>query len=89
MSKIARPDHDIEELITKRWSPYAFDPRPVSRDDLCSLFEAARCFEKLGKSVEARNHFKQVGDRHPQTRWAKMASQRLSELSAAGMGGRP
>jgi nitroreductase len=42
MSKIARPDHDIEELITKRWSPYAFDPRPVSREDLCALFEAAR-----------------------------------------------
>ena len=54
-----------------------------------ALFEAGRCFEKLGKSVEARNHFKQVGDRHPQTRWAKMASQRLSELSAAGMAGRP
>lgn len=32
----------IHELIAKRWSPYCFAPEPVSRDDLRSLFEAAR-----------------------------------------------
>ena len=32
----------MQELIAKRWSPYAFDSRPVSREDLLSLFEAAR-----------------------------------------------
>ena len=42
MSKIAIPNHAVEDLITKRWSPYAFDSRPVSRDDLCAIFEAAR-----------------------------------------------
>ncbi|NUN04110.1 MAG: nitroreductase family protein, partial [Bryobacteraceae bacterium] len=40
--KQARPDFPIHELIARRWSPYAFSDRPVSREDLCSLFEAAR-----------------------------------------------
>lgn len=40
--KQAKPDHPIHELIARRWSPYAFAERPVSDDDLRSLFEAAR-----------------------------------------------
>lgn len=40
--KSAKPDHSIHELISERWSPYAFANRPVSEDDLRSLFEAAR-----------------------------------------------
>lgn len=40
--KIAAPEHPVHELIAKRWSPYAFDGREVSDDDLRSLFEAAR-----------------------------------------------
>lgn len=40
--KHARPDHPVHELIARRWSPYAFDERPVSDEDLRSLFEAAR-----------------------------------------------
>jgi nitroreductase len=40
--KQATPDHPIHELIANRWSPYAFDERPVPEDDLRSLFEAAR-----------------------------------------------
>lgn len=40
--KQASPDHPIHELIARRWSPYAFADRPVSDDDLRSLFEAAR-----------------------------------------------
>jgi len=42
MQKQATPDHPIHELIARRWSPYAFADRPVSIDDLRSLFEAAR-----------------------------------------------
>ena len=42
MHKHASPDHPIHDLIARRWSPYAFAPRPVSEDDLRSLFEAAR-----------------------------------------------
>lgn len=40
--KRATPDHPIHELIAQRWSPYAFSDRPVSEEDLRSLFEAAR-----------------------------------------------
>ncbi len=40
--KHATPDHPIHELIASRWSPYALGERPVSDDDLRSLFEAAR-----------------------------------------------
>src|SRR5690242_10073151 len=36
------PDYPIHPLIADRWSPYAFADRPVSPDDLRSLFEAAR-----------------------------------------------
>ncbi|MBV8352886.1 MAG: nitroreductase family protein [Verrucomicrobia bacterium] len=35
-------DYPIHELMTKRWSPYCFDERPVNDEDLRSLFEAAR-----------------------------------------------
>lgn len=42
MHKQATPDHPIHELIARRWSPYALADRPVSDDDLRSLFEAAR-----------------------------------------------
>lgn len=42
MIKKANTDHPIHELITNRWSPYKFADRSVSKDDLLSLFEAAR-----------------------------------------------
>ncbi len=35
-------DYPIHELLTERWSPYAFADRPVATADICSLFEAAR-----------------------------------------------
>lgn len=40
--KQVTPDHPVHELITRRWSPYAFADRPVADDDLRALFEAAR-----------------------------------------------
>ena len=41
--KIAQTDHEVHELIRRRWSPRAFDSsREVSRADLLKLFEAAR-----------------------------------------------
>jgi hypothetical protein len=40
--KQGTPDHPVHELIPRRWSPYGFSDRPVSDDDLRSLFEAAR-----------------------------------------------
>ena len=40
--KRAALDHPIHELLASRWSPYGLSDRPVSDDDLRSLFEAAR-----------------------------------------------
>ena len=40
--KPAAADAPIHDLIQKRWSPRAFDPAPLSRETLRSLFEAAR-----------------------------------------------
>lgn len=40
--KHAKPDHPIQPLLAERWSPYVFSDRPVSNDDLRSLFEALR-----------------------------------------------
>ncbi|HEX5269033.1 MAG TPA: nitroreductase family protein, partial [Gemmataceae bacterium] len=42
MSMRATTDHPVNDLIADRWSPYAFADRQVSREDLLSLFEAAR-----------------------------------------------
>src|SRR2546428_11543327 len=40
--KRAAADHPIHDLLASRWSPYGFSDRPVSEEDLLSLFEAAR-----------------------------------------------
>ena len=42
MTMRAITDHPVHELIAARWSPYAFADRPVPKDDLLALFEAAR-----------------------------------------------
>lgn len=42
MANHAYPDHPIHELIATRWSPYAFSRSPIPREDLLSIFEAAR-----------------------------------------------
>jgi nitroreductase len=46
----AEVEHEILPLIAGRWSPRAFDPRPVEREKLLRLFEAARwsasCFNE-------------------------------------------
>ncbi|HEY5658876.1 MAG TPA: nitroreductase family protein [Myxococcota bacterium] len=41
-AKLAVTDHPVHALVKARWSPYAFSSRPVSHEDLRSLFEAAR-----------------------------------------------
>jgi nitroreductase len=40
--KRANPDHELQELLIERWSPYGFSDRSVSDADLRSIFEAAR-----------------------------------------------
>lgn len=40
--KHAQPDHPIHELIAERFSPYAYDPRPVEPEKLLACLEAGR-----------------------------------------------
>lgn len=40
--KHASPDYPILEAIAQRWSPYAYDGRPVEREKLLTCLEAAR-----------------------------------------------
>jgi len=40
--KHATTDHPIHEILSRRWSPYAFADREVAPEDLRALFEAAR-----------------------------------------------
>jgi nitroreductase len=46
----ASTDYPVHELLAARWSPYAFQDRPVPEADLLSVFEAARwaasCFNE-------------------------------------------
>ena len=42
MEKPAPTNHPIHDLLRQRWSPRAFAPRPVEREKLLSLLEAAR-----------------------------------------------
>lgn len=42
MQKTATTAHPLHPLIAERWSPRAFNTRPVEPDKLGSLFEAAR-----------------------------------------------
>ncbi|MBU0742753.1 nitroreductase family protein [bacterium] len=42
MDMRARTGHPILDVIADRWSPHAYEPRPVPPADLRSLFEAAR-----------------------------------------------
>lgn len=43
MERKAPVEHDVDDLIRARWSPYVFDPeRDVAEDDLRAMFEAAR-----------------------------------------------
>lgn len=42
MEKPAKTDHPIHELFKRRWSPRAFGDKPVEREKVLSLLEAAR-----------------------------------------------
>lgn len=41
-AKTAVTDHPVHQLVSTRWSPYAWAERSVDPDDLLALFEAAR-----------------------------------------------
>jgi nitroreductase len=67
--KKASTEYPIHKLLTERWSPYAFDARPVSSADLGSLFEAVRWsassyneqpWNYIVATKENPDHFQQV-----------------------------
>jgi nitroreductase len=82
--KHATPAYPIHELVASRYSPYGFADRPVSRDDLRSLFEAARWAassynEQPWRYIVATRENKDEFERvlsclvEPNQAWAKMA----------------
>jgi nitroreductase len=42
MNKSANAEYPIHHLISERWSPRAFDEKPIEKEKLLSIFEAAR-----------------------------------------------
>ena len=42
ISKYRKPDHDIEPILFRRWSPRAMSGEDISEQELMTLFEAAR-----------------------------------------------
>ena len=68
MEKPAPAHHPIHDLLSRRWSPRAFDARPVEAEKLACLFEAARWApssnnEQPWRFVVARKEEPQVYDR--------------------------
>ena len=53
-----------------------------------ALYEAGQCFERLGKTIEARAQFKAVVDKHKDTHWAQLAANRLENMAGATVPGR-
>ena len=42
ITKMAKTDYPISELIARRWSARAFSTKPVEKSKLLSILEAAR-----------------------------------------------
>lgn len=84
MDKPTLNDHAILGALRQRWSPLAFDPRPVPTELLLSLFEAARwsasCFGEepwrfiVGGKVNAPETFEKLATTLvPGNAWAAKA----------------
>ena len=52
-----------------------------------ALYEAGRCFEALGQTVEARQQFTAVVERFEKSRWARLAQERLAVTTAGSLPG--
>src|SRR5262245_3218098 len=42
MSNPRTPEHEVDAIFLDRWSPRAFQQRPLTDDQIATLFEAAR-----------------------------------------------
>src|SRR5436190_18626731 len=45
-----KPEHEIDSLFLRRWSPRAMSGRPMEREDLLRLFEAVRWAPSSGNN---------------------------------------
>ena len=67
----ASVEHPVHELLVQRRSPYAFDPdRPVSAEDLVSLFEAVR-WTMSSYNAQPWRYVVAARDRDPET-WERI-----------------
>ncbi len=69
MEKPAHNDHPIHDLLKRRWSPRAFDGRPIPPAHVRALFEAARW----------------AASSYNQQPWRFIAAQRADEAAFARM----
>lgn len=53
-----------------------------------ALYEAGRCFEAMGKPVEAKQQFERVVSRFDDTQWAHLAAQGLERVATRALPGR-
>jgi nitroreductase len=94
MEKPAIPEHEILELLKRRWSPRAFSDKPVPEPVLSRLFEAARWAASsyneqpwtyiLGVKAEDPAEFDRIASTlYPPNAWAKAAP--VLALSVAKM----
>lgn len=59
---VRKPDHPIETLFLKRWSPRAMTGQPLTETELHSLFEAARWAPSTFNEQEWRFLYARNGD---------------------------
>ena len=65
-------DYPIMPQFTDRWSPRAFDPRPMAKEQLLSLFEAARWAPSASNIQPWRFAYALNGDSHWQDFFATL-----------------
>src|SRR6478752_1428486 len=70
MEKTAQTEFKIHDLLARRWSPRAFDERPVETDTLLTLFEAARWAPSSNNEQPWR--FIVANKRHQETDWNRL-----------------
>lgn len=58
------PDHKIEPIFIRRWSPRAFSDQPVAEEELNRLFEAARWAPSTYNEQEWRFLYARNGGKH-------------------------
>lgn len=69
MENPAKMDIPIHDLLARRWSPRAFDERPVDMDTLRTIFEAARWAPSLNNEQPWRFI---VASKEHQTDWNRL-----------------